>query len=506
MLQENHTNKVKYVLVAYLSLYVIIKIIFIYSGHDLFSEESQYWLWSRHLDWSYYSKPPLIAWINFLTETLFGHSDHVIRFTALGFGLATIAVLYQVAIELFENIRVALIATIILSVSPYFILASTFFTTDTLLLFFWSLTFYLFLKGLKSKSLTIWLWVGVSFGLGCLSKYTMIFFILILLTPFFFLQIPSKSTYIKQLVAMCVMATIMNVPVMWWNYSHGWITIKHVNTLALGENNNFDLGQSLKYVGEFIGGVIVINSPFYFIMFLKGYLQNHKLFNHLVKQKIALLTFPVIGTILFFLALSISDPVEVNWPSMAYLTLPLAMAYFVISNGYWRLFVYSSTLTGVLLLLLLFPRVQDKVGLSQIIPIEFDSMMRMAGWRELSERVSQIKNVYNEDECVFILSPNYHIASAVSFYMNTDQVVCIEFNRRKNQFDLWKGINQYENTCCYGIYISDQIIPPSITQAFEYEIILENVPIHYRGHLVRNFNIYVLKNFSGWHNYSSSAY
>src|SRR5947209_11562623 len=30
---------------------------------DLAPDEAHYWDWSRHLDWSYYSKGPLVAWI-----------------------------------------------------------------------------------------------------------------------------------------------------------------------------------------------------------------------------------------------------------------------------------------------------------------------------------------------------------------------------------------------------------------------------------------------------------
>src|SRR5438045_4592691 len=30
---------------------------------DLAADEAHYWDWSRHLDWSYYSKGPLVAWI-----------------------------------------------------------------------------------------------------------------------------------------------------------------------------------------------------------------------------------------------------------------------------------------------------------------------------------------------------------------------------------------------------------------------------------------------------------
>jgi 4-amino-4-deoxy-L-arabinose transferase-like glycosyltransferase len=40
------------------------------SNVDLFTDEAQYWSWSRELSWGYFSKPPLIAWIIHLAETI----------------------------------------------------------------------------------------------------------------------------------------------------------------------------------------------------------------------------------------------------------------------------------------------------------------------------------------------------------------------------------------------------------------------------------------------------
>jgi len=497
MLQENHTNKHKRLFILYVAAYVVIKINFIYSGHDLFSEESQYWLWSRHLDWSYYSKPPLIAWINFITGLLFAHSDHVIRFTALFCGFATMVVFYAAALELFSSQRIALMATVILSLSPFFLLASTFFTTDTLLLFFWTLTFYLFLKGIHGNYRFIWPGIGAAFGLGCLSKYTMVFFVLVLMVPF--LWKIDKSAYVRRLLIMSGVAFFLILPVIWWNYQHDWISIKHVNNLATGTSIQFDFIKSLRYAGEFAGGVILINSPFFAIIFFKGLNQKYKSYPHPEKQKLGLLLIPVAGTVLFFFILSFFDSVEVNWPSMAYLFLPLAIAYFIVTHQYTCLFVVSSSITATLLFLLLFPVLLDKTGMSSLVPIKSDGLKRMAGWKELSEKVMEVKNNYQAEDCVFVFSSSYHIASSVSFYMNTDKVLCIDINRRKNQFDLWENINKYENTSCYGIYISDPPISQALIQSFENQIIVVNVPVHYRGHLVRNFNIYVFKNFHGWH-------
>src|SRR5688500_3091200 len=39
---------------------------------DLAPDEAHYWDWSRHLDWSYYSKGPLVAWLIRLSCELAG--------------------------------------------------------------------------------------------------------------------------------------------------------------------------------------------------------------------------------------------------------------------------------------------------------------------------------------------------------------------------------------------------------------------------------------------------
>src|SRR5579863_3099354 len=49
---------------------------------DLYPDEAQYWLWSRHLALGYYSKPPLVAWAIALTTALFGNGSFAIRLSA----------------------------------------------------------------------------------------------------------------------------------------------------------------------------------------------------------------------------------------------------------------------------------------------------------------------------------------------------------------------------------------------------------------------------------------
>src|SRR5215467_8808977 len=72
---------------------------------ELAPDEAHYWDWSRHLDWSYYSKGPLVAWLIRASWELFGGiSDRLvgspmlaIRLPALLCQSATFVAVYQLS-------------------------------------------------------------------------------------------------------------------------------------------------------------------------------------------------------------------------------------------------------------------------------------------------------------------------------------------------------------------------------------------------------------------------
>src|SRR5258705_12245677 len=49
---------------------------------ELYPDEAQYWLWSRTLDFGYYSKPPVIAWAIWATTRLGGDAEAWVRLSA----------------------------------------------------------------------------------------------------------------------------------------------------------------------------------------------------------------------------------------------------------------------------------------------------------------------------------------------------------------------------------------------------------------------------------------
>src|SRR5207244_711644 len=67
-----------YIIIAIL---LLARLAYIAGGTIQLSEDEAYqWLWSKHLALSYYSKPPLIAYTQFLGTLIFGDTAFGIRF------------------------------------------------------------------------------------------------------------------------------------------------------------------------------------------------------------------------------------------------------------------------------------------------------------------------------------------------------------------------------------------------------------------------------------------
>ena len=48
---------------------------------QLYADEAQYWVWSQHLAFGYFTKPPLVAWLIRLT-TLMGDAEPLVRLSS----------------------------------------------------------------------------------------------------------------------------------------------------------------------------------------------------------------------------------------------------------------------------------------------------------------------------------------------------------------------------------------------------------------------------------------
>lgn len=478
-----------------LALIAFLKLVYFhFSGHSLFTEETQYWLWSKHMDWNYYSKPLMIAVYNFLSTSIFGNTEFAVKFNAILFSSLTAWVVFELALEMYLKGRVAFWASMTLIVMPFFHLGSIFHTTDSSLYFFWILAFYLIWKALGSNGLKWWVLAGVATILGILSKNIMVLTLPIL--GLYLLLTDKKRIFSKGLWIYVLVSCLSLVPIVVWNIQNDFVTFRHVGTLGGvgGEKSGFDLLQSLKYVGEYIGGQLGFLSPFFIpILWI-----SIKKINFRQDARALFLILPTLVVWVLFFGISIFKNVNFNWPAFAILTLPILMANFLdTASLYWKKFALSGGIvTGALLMILFFPAPFDAIGFKKILKPSKDPMMRLAGYKELANRIDFLKDSLELRGNEFFFSDSYHVASEMAFYLKGNpQTYAINMGRRKNQFDLWPGIAQFEQKGYYGIYLTrESEAQEAVKKGFASLVMQENFPTIHRGDTVKTYIIAVFEN------------
>ena len=138
---------------------------------ELVGDEAYYWLWSKHLDYGYFSKGPGVAWTIALGAWLFGDTVLGIRFFAVLLAAGTSALIFVLARALFSEL-VAWSCVLLGAIVPLFAVGSILMTIDPLSVFFWSLTAVLFWRAKDEASVRWWILTGGVIGLGSLCKYT----------------------------------------------------------------------------------------------------------------------------------------------------------------------------------------------------------------------------------------------------------------------------------------------------------------------------------------------
>lgn len=487
---------------SYLSKVLLISLIFfvarivwvVFYNTDLYSEEAQYWLWSKNLSYSYYSKPPLIAFVNLLSTSVLGITEIGVRINAIIIGLILPILVYRFAYTLFTDHHVAFTSAIILIAMPFYHYISLFFTTDSLVTLFWLLTMMYFYAASENNKMNDWIWAGCFLGLAIMSKYTaLLFYPAVFLYVLFFKKQLYKN---KGLYVFIAISVIFCIPIVVWAIQHDFVNIKHMLPLMGMDKKTLPFGEGILNILEYLGGQLLALSPLFLLpacIFMlrkkgQGILKPYSL-------QIQYLFLPLLFVWLFFLAIAYSKRIEVNWLFFAYATVPIPLGYLYSKYfNSWHLKIYTG-ITLVFIVFMFCPVLFDLFGMSNVYSAKNDTLQRMYGWEELGEKVSGLINE-SADTNVFILSDNYHVASQLAFYTaNNPQTYCINPGRRMNQFDMWPGLEQFENKGYDAIYVSKVEVTKELLNSFEKKDIYTHFNVFYRNEYPIEFHIYLLKGF-----------
>jgi len=471
-----------------------IKILFVvYGGLNLFSEEAQYWLWSRHLDWSYYSKPPLVAYVNWLsTHLFFGNTELGIRINAIAAGFVVVIYIYKLTHLLFRNEGMALTASLLIHAVPLFALTTLFFTTDSLLLLFWTIATFYFWKVLETNAMRYWVLLGIICGLGFLSKYTMVFFLPVSLL---FILIKRRDIlYQKGYYFAVMIAALFCLPEVIWNFQNDFVSFKHLlgYTDIRQEDSGFNLLEMLQYSSEYLGGQLLIVSVFFVPILINVIRKSLK---KPAEPALLYLSIPVVFTFVSFLLLSFFEKVEVNWPIFAYISVPVLIAYHAWHTKIKKKLTFLSAASFTPILLLFALPLVNASTINKVLPPSKSPFKRLYGWDALGQKVSELKLKVPNNQ-YFIFTPSYHIASELSFYTDGNPATyCINLGRRMNQFDIWQGPEQFEGRNYYGMFVDFLPVSERVLEGFAALVYAEKFEMRHGEETTYPMYIYLLKDY-----------
>ncbi len=481
---------------------------------DLAGDEAQYWEWSRRLDWSYYSKPPLIAYVIAILTSTSGDQEWAIRSGAVLFSSGGLALLYGLTRRIAQNERAALIAVMAMIAMPALWAGSVIMTIDPLLVFFWTLALYGFHRAVAGDR-GMWALTGLALGLGLLSKYTMV-----LLLPTFALYlvlVDRKWLRTAGPWLALALAAVLQAGVVYWNWSHNWVSFRH--TAAIGAAEGFSILQALGRFIEFFGAQAGIVSPILFGFMLWAWWRCLRRFRESPDAAYLSLAFGVLFC--FYAVVSFTHSPQPNWPMAAYPAAAVALGWVWTQEQRprWqrRLLVGGLVLgcvvgvaarsTDLLYMMGREPRPgerADRIYLPAGIRIDpaHDPTNKLRGGRELGETLS----LYFADVpgAPFLVSNRYQITALMAFYTpGMPKAYCFPFGRRWNQYDIWGGWEALEGRD--ALYVTggdaeqaEQWIAVMLSAGlFEEGEFLDKVEVT-RGHtLVQTYSISRMRTYSG---------
>ncbi len=409
---------------------------------DLAADEAYYWDWSRQLDWGYFSKPPMVAWIIALFSRTIGSSPAVVRLPAVLLGAVSTLALFLLARRMYGS-RTAFWAAAAAMASPGASALGCIMTIDAPLICFWSLALYMFWAGLEKRDRVSWEWcaLAAAIGLGLLSKQVMAAFIVLM---FAFAAVSGADRYLlkrRRPYFFSLLGLAALIPPTLWNASHDWVTFHHTAGHFEESLSNFMATST-----EFIGGQIGIVSPLTWFLFVlvSAWLLFH--FKSKDRRVLYLLCFsfaPLLGVAV----LSLRQRIQPNWPSMAYpagMILLAAWGCGEISTGSrldsWRPYFKKGVILGAVMALLTYA-LPFWAG---AVPGPWADRLiaRLQGWRQLGIEAGRALGEAPRPQSTFILTFNRQLASELAFYTPGQPRVYawrVPEGEPKSQYDIWEG-------------------------------------------------------------------
>jgi len=429
--QSNYLAK----LLSLLGLILAIRVISLwYNNSEPFFDEAQYWFWAQEPAFGYFSKPPVLAWVIAATTGLLNSdSAFAMRFAAPVFHIFTAIFIYLTASELFDK-RTGFWAGIVYATMPAVSLSSTIISTDVPLLLFWSMSLYLYVRFNKTPSLMLAILLGVSIGLGLMSKYAMAYFFGCAIIHALMEQQNTTAPRYKTFWISLPIALLILTPNILWNLDNSFVTVSHT-----GENIGWQ-GLNLNWtgLGEFIGSQFGVFGPILFGMFLATLYQLTKDSISREHRLLAAFSLPIIALIIFQAVIS---KAYANWAATTYIAATILVTEVLVNRVPWHWMRISMTI-HVLAFLSIAVAVCFAGAGQIVLPNGVQPFARTQGASEIAKLTAQ---ELNSVEYKVLLTSNRKLSALMSYNLRERKEELLAWRPKTTLNDHYQLVAAYQD-------------------------------------------------------------
>ena len=380
---------------------------------ELSVDEAQYWDWSHSIEFGYFTKPPMIAWVIALSTKIFGNEEWVVRLCSPLIHLSISLILWATSQFAFGG-KAGKLAALIWIFTPAASLGSFIISTDTPLLLFWSFSIFFIFKLFHNETHIIAILAGISIGLAFLSKYAALYFIIFLIM-WWLIYDRNKNLSITYIFILLVTSMLVASGNIYWNYVNEFVTVNHTVSNA----NLTEIEFNLTNVISFLSSQLLVFGPIFLLLYMflvfDCFLQKGKL------SLLALLSLPIILLITIQSFLKISNP---NWAISAYIGATIILsAYVIIKNHKFLRFFFK---IGFIINFILSIFILKVTVTGDFYPLDLksDPLRKTLGFELLAKK---IENKFDKDVMSAIVFETRGDISRFNYYLSRND------NKFKNQ-------------------------------------------------------------------------
>ena len=273
------------------------------------------------MDLSFYDHPPLVAWLIWLGTAVAGDTEFGVRIGAFLCGLITMGFLYALAQNLYDK-STAIRTALLLAILPFTFATGFLMTTDAPVMAAWAATLYYMERALVANRSSAWLGMGIAFGLGILSKYTLgllgiAALLFAIVDPVARRWLIRPHPYLAALLALLLFS-----PVIIWNLEHHWSSIVFQSSRVRG------VGDDLFSLHLMLVDLLVLLSPVGLVAALWALLPKNLPNGSEMAHRRTLFVCIFTGVpLIIFIVLSMFDSLRFHWTAPLWLAIVPAMAW-----------------------------------------------------------------------------------------------------------------------------------------------------------------------------------